>query len=75
MKLICLGLDIHSGCSPVLSKNIYNRDKSSQDESDLKFDIVKVRGDTDNTGDNVRDDVITVGEASQEEVIAQELMR
>ena len=68
-------MDIHSGCCPVLSKNIYKRDKSSHTGSDLKFDIVKVRGDADSTSNNVKDDVITVAEDSQEEVIAQELMR
>ena len=35
---------------------------------------MKVRGDADITSNNVKDDVITVAEDSQEEVIAQELM-
>ena len=75
-RYVSNGLEIYSGCSPVLVKNNYKCDKISGVESGagLKFDIVKVKSGGE-TGENVSDEAITVTENSDETVIVEEIMR
>ena len=76
-----LGLDIHSGCSPVLVKNVYKRTNiagagdGAGDASSLMFDIVKVKGGSDGVRAGSSDEVITVTEESNETEIVEEIMR
>ena len=78
---IFLGLDIHSGCSPVLVKNVYKRTNidgagaREGDTSSLMFDIVKVKGSSDGVKAGSSDEVITVTEDSNEATIVEEIMR
>ena len=75
--MIFLGLDIHSGCSPVLVKNVYKKTNivGAGDESSLMFDIVKVKGSSEGVKTGFSDEVITVTEDSNETEIVEEIMR
>ena len=79
LHTLFLGLDIHSGCSPVLVKNVYKRTNiagaGAGDASSLTFDIVKVKGCSDGVKAGSSDEIITVTEDSNETKIVEEMMR
>ena len=75
LKSCLLGLDIHDGCSPVLTNNVYKCDaKNGAESSNLKFDIVKVRRKSENY-ENIHENIITVGQDTNEKKVVEEIMR
>ena len=68
------GLDVHQGCSPVLARNVYRRDKSSGQQPGINFDIVRVRG-RPGESEEQTEQVVTISQAEQEQSLAEQISR